>query len=259
MASTSHVRVTFMRQLLVAAPARRAAWRGRGGALVLLLVAFLLPNPPVGATEPRLLAWSELMPEALTAAGRIVTRKQERIWGLPAPQREVYERVAEELLLREKLAAEGLAKDKLSERDRELLDAKLSEKHPDVTRELTELRTARLRADALSSATEPSLNGTSVRIPGYVLPLEFDGDLVSEFLLVPFVGACIHVPAPPPNQMVLVKTTESIKIKKLYDPVWVEGVLSTKGETRRLSLVDGQAPVDAGYSLGATRVTPYTR
>ena len=96
-----------------------------------------------------------------------------------------------------------------------------------------------------------------MRIPGYVLPLEFDGARVREFLLVPFVGACIHAPAPPPNQMVLVRTMESFEVSGLYEPVWVEGVLSTQGESRKLSLVDGRAPVDAGYSLGATEVTPY--
>jgi hypothetical protein len=225
---------------------------------MLLVVALsLVPAHPVGASEPRKLGWSDLIPEALTEAGREASRKQARITRLPDDQRQLYASIAEEMLLREQLAIGDRTRDTLSQRARDLLDTRLSEKHPDVTRSLEELRLAREQVDTLASATEPTLNGTRVRIPGYVLPLEFDGTRVREFLLVPFVGACIHVPAPPPNQMVLVRTTESFEVSALYEPVWVEGVLSTQGETRELSLVDGQAPVDAGYSLGATRVTPY--
>ena len=50
-----------------------------------------------------------------------------------------------------------------------------------------------------------SLNGKLVRMPGYLLPIEFAGNRVTEFLLVPWVGACIHTPPPPPNQIVYVK------------------------------------------------------
>ena len=49
-------------------------------------------------------------------------------------------------------------------------------------------------------------------MPGYLLPLEFSGKLVSEFLLVPWVGACIHTPPPPPNQIVHVKTDKPIEL-----------------------------------------------
>ena len=62
--------------------------------------------------------------------------------------------------------------------------------------EITEKR----RARALTANTE--LNGKSIRIPGYLLPLEFKDKGVTEFLLVPWVGACIHTPPPPPNQIV---------------------------------------------------------
>ena len=49
------------------------------------------------------------------------------------------------------------------------------------------------------------LNGKRVRIGGYVVPLDFEATTIKEFLLVPFVGACIHVPPPPANQIVYVK------------------------------------------------------
>ena len=106
-------------------------------------------------------------------------------------------------------------------------------------------------------AVDPALDGTQVRIPGYVLPLEYEGTSVKEFLLVPYVGACIHVPPPPPNQMVFVTARASFEAEGLFAPVWVEGTLSTGGGAYDLTLVDGTARVDAGYALVATEVEPY--
>src|SRR5690606_41234775 len=56
----------------------------------------------------------------------------------------------------------------------------------------------------LDAPMVPSLNGKKIRIPGYVVQLEGDADKVTQFLLVPYFGACIHVPPPPPNQIILV-------------------------------------------------------
>ena len=67
------------------------------------------------------------------------------------------------------------------------------------------------------------LNGQQVRMPGYVLPLEFSGTKITEFLLVPWVGACIHTSPPPPNQIVNVKFDGGIEIKGQFAPMWVTG------------------------------------
>lgn len=70
------------------------------------------------------------------------------------------------------------------------------------------------------------LDGTVVRVPGFVIPLEDSDRAVSEFLLVPFPMACIHVPAPPPNQIVHVKMDKGKKIPfDFYEPVWLQGRL----------------------------------
>lgn len=68
-----------------------------------------------------------------------------------------------------------------------------------------------------------------VKIPGFVVPLEGDGELTTEFLLVPYFGACIHVPPPPSNQIVYVKFEEGVRIDNIYDAIWVTGTLSTDG------------------------------
>lgn len=91
-----------------------------------------------------------------------------------------------------------------------------------------------------------SLNGKRVRIGGYVVPLDFDAQTVKEFLLVPFVGACIHVPPPPANQIVYVQAPKGIKINKMFDPVFVTGTMTTAPSFTGLA--------DAGYTLEAERV-----
>ena len=109
------------------------------------------------------------------------------------------------------------------------------------------------------TAVVEELDGERVRMPGYLLPLELDGTRVTEFFLVPYVGACIHVPPPPPNQIVLVKMVAngSYQSSRLFEPVWVTGIISTASTVQELYLVDGSADINTGYSMAANRVEPY--
>jgi hypothetical protein len=95
-----------------------------------------------------------------------------------------------------------------------------------------------------------SLDGKRVRLPGFVVPLEGDGEKLSEFLLVPYYGACIHVPPPPANQTVYVKVPKGdAKIRQAFDTVWVSGTMSAKSFDSDLAT--------AGYQIEAEEVTPY--
>ena len=111
----------------------------------------------------------------------------------------------------------------------------------------------RLRAQSVNAA----LDGQTVRIPGYLLPLEFSGKEITEFLLVPWVGACIHTPPPPPNQIVHVKSDKPVGNVTLFAPIWVTGRMSTVASKKSLYLVDGESNIDIGYSLRASAVEPY--
>lgn len=72
------------------------------------------------------------------------------------------------------------------------------------------------------------LDGLKIRLPGYVVPLDFSSNKeYKEFLLVPYFGACLHTPPPPPNQIVYVKSDPAAEVESIYDPVWVEGTLRT--------------------------------
>lgn len=95
-----------------------------------------------------------------------------------------------------------------------------------------------------------ALDGREVRLPGFVVPLELDGAAVREFLLVPYFGACIHVPPPPPNQIVHVITAEGQAWPGgLFDTVWV------RGQMRVVRF--GNALGDAGYRIEDARVRRY--
>jgi hypothetical protein len=111
---------------------------------------------------------------------------------------------------------------------------------------------------ALARAVNPTLDGKVVRLPGYLLPLESSAAHVTEFLLVPWVGACIHTPPPPPNQIVHVKSDHPYEIRGAFDTVWVTGRMATIAARKSVYITDGSAEVDAGYAIHATRVEPYS-
>ena len=116
---------------------------------------------------------------------------------------------------------------------------------------ITELR--RERAEAVVD----SLNGLYIRMIGYLLPLDFDGKKGVEFLLVPWVGACIHTPPPPQNQIVYIKFDKGYETSSLYTPVWVEGTLRTESLTKELFLVDGKSNINLGYSMRPKSIEKY--
>jgi hypothetical protein len=95
-------------------------------------------------------------------------------------------------------------------------------------------------------AVVSELNGKRVKIGGYVVPLDFESTSIKEFLLVPFVGACIHVPPPPANQIIYVKAADAFEVSGPFEPVSVVGTLST--ETAFTGLAD------AGYTLSAEAI-----
>jgi hypothetical protein len=95
------------------------------------------------------------------------------------------------------------------------------------------------------------LDGQRVRIPGFVVPLDDAQDEGAEFLLVPYYGACVHTPPPPPNQMAFVTMQGGRSIKlALFDAVWMEGTLR---------IVNYDSPYGSvGYTIEGVSMQPYT-
>lgn len=94
-----------------------------------------------------------------------------------------------------------------------------------------------------------TLNNQKVKIPGFVVPLESDDTSVTEFLLVPYFGACIHVPPPPTNQIVYVKYPEGIPMDVIWGAIWVNGTITTNSFTVE--------DTSSGYTLTADVAYPY--
>ncbi len=94
------------------------------------------------------------------------------------------------------------------------------------------------------------MNGKKLRIPGFVVPLEFKSEKVAtSFFIVPYFGACLHMPPPPPNQIIYVESEQGVLIESLYDPVWVSGTISTE-------LFEDQLAT-AAYTMTLSYLEPY--
>jgi len=120
----------------------------------------------------------------------------------------------------------------------------LSDLDPQAQKMLEDLRAIWDNAPIVSS-----LDGAFVKLPGYVVPLDETDGALTEFLLVPYFGACIHTPPPPANQIVHVIPDHPIKGFGAMDTVWVSGRLSTRRQ---------DSPMGAsGYRLDAQVVTRY--
>jgi hypothetical protein len=95
----------------------------------------------------------------------------------------------------------------------------------------------------------PKIDGVAVKIPGFVVSLEREGDALKEFLVVPYYGGCIHVPPPPANQIIHVHSDKAIEGIRTMDAVWISGTLKL-GTTETMMGV-------AGYSMLAQNVELY--
>ena len=93
------------------------------------------------------------------------------------------------------------------------------------------------------------LDGRRIQIAGFVVPLDFDAAEISEFMLVPYFGACIHTPPPPPNQIIYVQMSKKFRLKGLSRPVLVTGPLSTK--------IKKSGIANTGYTMFAERIELY--
>ena len=103
--------------------------------------------------------------------------------------------------------------------------------------------------DENATKLNEALDGAYIRMPGFIIPLEVGESGVTDFILVPYVGACIHVPPPPPNQLVVVKAKEAWPSDQLWDAVWVVGTMHTQLQTTDIA--------ETGYALTADTMEIY--
>ena len=215
--------------------------------LILLISALMtLPSVHIYAADIREITWDDLVPESAQ---------------FDDPFEELYEDQLYNLALIARYREQQEAKDKspdFTQAEHDEAMAKLKAENIDVDglidrrEEITEKRRAQ------GQTANATLNGKKIRLPGYLLPLEFEERKVTEFLLVPWIGACIHTPPPPPNQIVHVKLENGFDIgDEVFTAVWVNGLMKTEKNNPELSFVDGKQNVDVGYVMQADKVELY--
>jgi len=108
-----------------------------------------------------------------------------------------------------------------------------------------------IQAELDNAPVNMLLDGKTIKMPGFIAPLENTNGVISEFLLVPYFGACIHTPPPPVNQTVMVKAKlgQGVKSEDANYPVWITGKLKAVEERTTIGA--------AGYRIENPVIEPY--
>jgi hypothetical protein len=212
---------------------------------MLLAVGAVICNftVPAFASEPRVIGWDDLAPAPVEYDNPFSELSPEHMQGLRK-------------LLRFQLA-EGRGNRVITPEEASALRAELEADGLDVDWLFEQRRIIMETRQKIATATNDELLEQSVRIPGYLLPLELEDQKAIEFILVPTVGACIHTPPPPANQMVHVRYPVGFSIEGLYTPIWVSGKLLAEDKAQTVRYVDGEARVETSYTMTADKVEPY--
>lgn len=176
------------------------------------------------AASPRTLTWADLVPKTERAA----KRQLRTFFGPPRP------------------GADGKASPYLENYDVTTRPEDVEGAPPPRIPEGKWMSRPAAREDDAPPEIRADLDGETVKLGGYVVPLDFNATRVTEFLLVPFVGACIHVPPPPANQIVYVKAKAGFEVRGEFDPVYVTGRLTAATTSTGLA--------ETGYTIDATTV-----
>ena len=206
----------------------------------LIIIACTITYLPAHTEQVRQLSWEDLVPAHLLS--------EDPLADLPQDKRELVYWVINTL---QSLPERG--------EDTEEFYKEVDETIPTLKKWGIDITKLMAKIKEIQTSMVKELNGQRIRIPGYLLPLEVSRTKVTEFLLVPYIGACIHVPPPPPNQIIHVNVSykEGYRSKALYEPVWVTGVIAVKSMVKDLYLVDGSAAIDIGYTMQAKNIEPY--
>ena len=101
----------------------------------------------------------------------------------------------------------------------------------------------------VSTGIRTDWNGQIVQLSGFIVPIDYQGTGVTAFILVPYVGACVHVPPPPANQLVFVTSSTPYASSGMFEAVTVTGMFGTASTSTQLA--------EIGYALSADEISPY--
>ncbi|QJF50651.1 DUF3299 domain-containing protein [Roseobacter ponti] len=103
--------------------------------------------------------------------------------------------------------------------------------------------------DENATRLNSELDGAYIKMPGYMLPIDISAAGVTSFIMVPYVGACIHTPPPPANQLVFVESETPWPGDTMWDPVWVTGLITHELQSTTVA--------DIGYAMAADKIEAF--
>ncbi len=214
----------------------------------ILLASSLMAGVSLAAGPAREITWDDLLPEETV------------------PFDDPFEKLSEDQLLdlglvariRYLLANDKIQPDGPDAGEEKRLVARLAGQGIDVDYLLSQRERVAAERRKRAEAVDRRIDGQRVRIPGYMLPLKRDRLGVTEFLLVPWVGACIHTPPPPPNQMVHVVVPGGAEDKGRFAAIWVEGDIRLEPGSYDLFLVDGSREIKVAYTMTTDAISDYS-
>lgn len=213
----------------------------------LLLIPLLLTLISTAQAQPiQHIGWIDLQGKVEPYVNPFEELTEDQLYNLS-----IYARIKEMESIMPERVTEGM-KQEATKAQKQLIDEKV-----DINYLLKEREVIMEKRKKAALATNSELANKIVELGGFMLALSFDQGKVTEFLLVPTIGACAHKPVPPPNQLVLVKTEKPVQSNSPYMPVRVTGKLLITPMTKDLYLVDGQKVIDMSYSMEGALVSPY--
>lgn len=212
--------------------------------IILLGICFFFYALPCNGADSIKIQWDDLIPKLPPVENPMEASSKE--------EKEFIEWI---IYLREYLPEE------IAPGDQDLYE-EMNEALPRLKKEGIDVEQIIADRQLMNSAVNTDLNGRQVTISGYLLPLDLSNNKIKDFLLVPYVGACIHVPPPPPNQIIHavseVPTRYKVdKLYELYEPVTVTGKLEVQSLSKDLFLLDGSSNVTIGYSIAIEKIEDY--
>ena len=214
-----------------------------------VLITLAAGGTALGAVPQREIEWKDLLsPQAAEIDDPFAELREDQLRQLAQVVR------IRNLLGRELIPAEGY-----SAQEEKRMVAELTAQGIDVEWILSQReRVTRERMERAEQVDE-NLAGQRIRIPGYILPLASNDDRrITEFLLVPWVGACIHTPPPPPNQMIYVSVPAGTEPRGRFSPIWLEGTIELKPSQHNLFLVDGSRQLSIAYAMSTDIISDYS-
>ncbi len=214
-----------------------------------ILLVFSLCFGLVSAQEYRSISWTDLQGKVQAYDDPFKRLTEEQLFNLS-----VYARVTEMQKKAPQRVNEAMLK--------EAVEAEKILKKEGIDIDALLVQRGQIKSLRKNAAFSPNmeLNNTKISMGGYMLSLTLnEKGKVQDFLLVPTLGACIHTPPPPPNQIIYVKTDTPVEPGSRFTAVKIEGEILVEASSNELYLVDGSDDINSGYVMNATKVEKYTK